>query len=131
MFNNVTNLIDFRVDAPVVKASDPWAGQHIGIQFLSLYDPLQLGGYWDLDNVRLNSFTPPTLSAPSVSNGQFSFQLQSEPGLRFEILATTNIAAPGTNWTVVGTVTNANGSVPFSDPVANASHRFYQARQLP
>ena len=41
---------DFFVSLPAVQATDPWAGQPIGID---LRASGTAGGYWDLDNVRL------------------------------------------------------------------------------
>ena len=133
LFSNATpHFIDFQVQVPTVKASDPWAGQHIGVQLLSTVAGTNLvGGYWDLDNVRLVSSVAPALLAPAWTNGQFTFTLQSEPGLRFEILASTNLALPLSNWTSLGTVTNVTGTVPFLDPATNLNRRFYRARQLP
>ena len=113
-----------------MEASDPWAGQHIGVQILSSVSPGLEGGYWDLDNVRLVSTLTPALLAPGRTNGQFSCTLQSEPGLRFEMLASTNLTLPTSNWTSLGTLTNVNGTVPFFDTATNLTRRFYRARQL-
>lgn len=135
LFSNASNaplFIDFQVLVPTVKASDPWAGQHIGVQLLSPgVSTNLLGGYWDLDNVRLVSSVPTALLAPAWTNGQFAFTLQSEPGLSFEILASTNLALPISNWTSLETLTNVTGTVPFLDRATNLNRRFYRARQLP
>jgi hypothetical protein len=133
VFNPITNLLDFHADVPSVKASDAWAGQNIGILFESTVSPALLGGVWDLDNVRLVAGTAsgPTLVNPARANGQFSFTLQSDPGLRFQILATMNVSQPSTNWTSIGTVTNTTGTMVFTDPATNLNTRFYRARQLP
>ena len=129
--SNAPLFIDFHVQVPTVKSTDPWAGQHIGVQFLApAVSPNLLGGYWDLDNVRLVSSVPTALLAPAWTNGQFAFTLQSEPGLSFEILATTNLALPAANWTNLGTLSNPTGSTNFLDRAANFSRRFYQAHQL-
>src|ERR1035438_10200694 len=48
LFSNATpHFIDFQVQAPTVKTSDPWAGQHIGVQLLSTVTAA-VSGYWDL-----------------------------------------------------------------------------------
>ncbi|HWY77869.1 MAG TPA: hypothetical protein VN281_19790, partial [Verrucomicrobiae bacterium] len=130
VFNPITHLLDFHVDVPSVNATNPWAGQNIGILFESTVPAGSIGGVWDLDNVRLVE-TAPTLANLVRANGQFSFTLQSDPGLRFQILATTNVTQPSTNWTSIGTVTNVTGSTVFTDPVTNLNTRFYRARQLP
>jgi len=130
LFPSPTHFVDFQVQVPTVKASDPWAGQHIGIEILSTVSPDLEGGYWDLDNVRLSSTVTPALMAPAYTNGHFSFTLQSEPGLPFEMLASTNVALALSNWTSLGTLTNVSGTIPFTDPATNVSRRFYRARQL-
>jgi hypothetical protein len=131
IFSNAMHFLDFQVHVPTVQAGDPWAGQHIGVQLLSIVTPEVQGNYWDLDNVRLFSAGTPTLLDPACTNGQFSFTLESEPGLHFEILASTNPALPLSNWISLGTLTNTSGATPFLDATANDHRRFYRARQLP
>ena len=130
-FSNRTHFVDFIVTSPTVRAGDAWAGKNIGIKFLSTVSSELEGGYWDLDNVRLTSILAPILLNPVRTNGQFQFTLQSEPGLAFQILASTNLTLPSTNWTSLGFVTNITGTIPFVDTPANFPQRFYQARQLP
>lgn len=131
LFPSTFHFIDFQAQVPTVKPSDPWAGQHIGVQLLSsITDTNFSGGYWDLDNVRLSSTIAPVLLAPGRTNGQFTFTLQSEPGLRFEILASTNLSLPLPSWTDLGSVTNAAGTVAFTDTATNFNVRFYRALQL-
>ena len=129
VFSNRTHFIDFTADIPAVKASDPWAGQNIGIQILSTVDTNLEGGYWDLDNVRLTSIREPVLANPAMTNKQFSFQVQGEPGYNVEILAATNL--PASSWTSLGTYSNVNGTVSFSQITTNAARRYYRARRLP
>jgi len=129
VFSNETHLIDFRVNVPTVSASNAWAGQHIGVAIMSTVGFDLAGGYWDLDNVRLTE--TPVLTGSAATNGQFGFTLESTPGLRFEILASTNISLPLSNWASLGTLTNATGSISFSEPATNFPQRFYRARQLP
>src|SRR5215831_14148988 len=73
VFSNNTHFIDCAVDTATVKASDPWAGQHIGIQLRSTVTTNLQGGYWDLDNVRL--IEGPALVSAGSGNGQFTFTL--------------------------------------------------------
>jgi len=131
-FPNRTHLVDFTVATPVVKATDPWAGKHIGIEIVSSVSFAQIGGYWDVDNVRLVETTIPQISSPSHNkNGQFSFNLLSEPGLSFQLLTTTNVSTALTNWSTLATVTNTTGVLPVTDTVnTNSSIRFYTAKQL-
>jgi len=131
LFPSAFHFIEFQAQVPTVKPSDPWDGQHIGVQLLSsITDTNFNGGYWDIDNVRLSSTIAPVLLAPGRTNGQFTLTLESEPGLRFEILATTNLILPLSSWTDLGSVTNAAGAVAFTDTATNFNVRFYRAHQL-
>jgi len=131
VFSNLTNLIDFAATVPEVKPTDPWVGNNIGIQFQSTVAPNLIGGVWDLDNVRVTELVATTLKNPTMANGQFRFNLQSEPGLRFEILTGTNGTQPTISWTSIGIITNTTGSISFTDPAPIASQRFYRAHLLP
>lgn len=130
LFPTNTHFVTVQLPVPVVKASDPWANQNIGIEALCTVDFSNLGGYWDIDNVILMETVAPALTNASYANGAFSFKLQSEPGLAFDILSTTNVATPGTNWVNLGTVTNVSGTTSFTDSSATGNQRFYRARQL-
>jgi hypothetical protein len=131
LFGSRTQLIYFEVSTPVVREADPWAGQHLGIQFLSTVAPALAGGFWDLDDVRLSSTMSPVVSNPAMVNGQFQFTLLSEPGVVLEILAHANPALPLSSWDSLGAVTNHTGTIPFVDTSVNFSQRFYQVRQWP
>ncbi|MGA2035920.1 MAG: PEP-CTERM sorting domain-containing protein [Thermoguttaceae bacterium] len=55
----VTHLTDYQLTIPAVAASDPWAGQNIGVALIQTADLSNAGGYWDIDNVRLTATTAP------------------------------------------------------------------------
>jgi hypothetical protein len=129
-FSNTTHLVDFQLRLPPIQTADPWAGQHIGIELLSTVDTNLQGGYWDIDNVRL-AVRNPVLLNPGWTNGQFQFTLQSDPGLKFQILAGTDALLPRSNWTMLATVTNVDGTVSFTDTSAAVARRFYQAQEVP
>ncbi|HMP84487.1 MAG TPA: hypothetical protein PKA41_17465 [Verrucomicrobiota bacterium] len=131
LFPDTTNFVDFNVVVPTVRDGDPWAGEHIGIQFLSTTTTNLQGGYWDLDNVRLMEIKPPELSSPVWTNNQLRVSLTGETNSVFEMLSTTNPALPASEWTVVGTLTNESGTVSFVDTSGVFEQRYYQARQLP
>lgn len=131
LFPTNTHFVDFSVEVPGVLPTDPWAGQNIGILLASTVGFDKANGYWDLDNVRLSETALPALTSPQMTNGQLGFSLQSQPGLKFEMLASTNFSLPLSNWTSLGTLTNVTGTVVFLDGATNFNRRFYQARQLP
>ena len=129
-FGSLTHLLDSQVNVSAVKATDPWAGQNIGIQFESIVDPNLIGGVWDLDNVRLTEFVAPVLIEPQQINRQMNFTLWSEPGQVFEIQAVTDLTQSGSAWSTIGTITNNTGAAIFTDASTNLNRRFYRAHAL-
>ena len=65
LFPDRNHFVDFTVRVPNVSAGDPWAGKDIGVQIASTVDFSLIGGYWDVDNVRL---------AESIAIPNFSFE---------------------------------------------------------
>jgi hypothetical protein len=131
VFTNTTHFIDFQVDVPTVKETDPWAGQHVGIRLLSTVAPNLAGGYWDIDNVRLTATAGVSIADPSRSGAGFTFTLRSAPGSQFEVLAAEDLSVPLANWATVGTLTNITGTTTFTDAGADTPQRFYQVREMP
>ena len=131
IFSNTTQLVDFQVVVPTVRPSAPWANQNVGIQILSTVGFDLMGGYWDLDKVRLSEFREPAWLAPTQTSGRFQATLQSDPGAAFEVLVAANPALPRAQWTTLKTLTNVTGTNTVTDTSANGGWRFYQVRQLP
>ncbi len=130
LFPTNTHLVDFSVHTPGVRATDPWAGQNIGVQLVSTVGFELAGGYWDLDNVRLTETIAPAFIHAAANNREFQLTLVSAPGLQFEIQASTNLATGPAGWTGLGTLTNTTGTASFTDAATNLTQRFYRARQL-
>lgn len=130
LFPTNTHFTDFAVQVPRVTAGDPWAGKRIGVQLASAVGFDKMGGYWDVDNVRLRSVEDPVLKNPRLVGGQFRFDLQSAPG-QYALLATTNAALPSAQWDILGTYTNSTGSMSVSDPGPGLGRRFYRVRPSP
>jgi hypothetical protein len=129
LFPTNTHLTDFNVQLPAVKGSDAWADKQVGVQLASTTTFALTGGYWDVDNVRLQVVRDPVLKGVTLNtNQQFQFTLQSAPG-RYEVLSTTSLALPISNWISLGTITNFTGSASVTD--TNLGNRFYQARTSP
>ncbi len=132
VFTTDTGFVTCALQTATVKPGDPWAGQHIGIEFLaSTADPQLEGGFWDVGNIQLSESLTPAIVHPAMANGQFQAMLLSDPGLAFQILASGNLSTPITGWTNIGTLTNVTGATPFVDTPTNVAKRFYEARQLP
>lgn len=130
VFPDRNHFVDFRVNLLTVKATDAWAGQHIGIGIRSTVTTNLQGGYWDLDNVRLAESSAPVLEATRLTDGTHRITLHSEPG-RFEIFASPDLALPLAAWSSVGIVTNTAANTSITDPETSHPQRFYIARELP
>ncbi|HEX7859275.1 MAG TPA: hypothetical protein VF773_03035 [Verrucomicrobiae bacterium] len=128
LFPTNTHLIDFRVVVPTVTNGTAWAGKPVGIRLASTVGFDRQGGYWDVDNVRLEIIQSPVLANTQSTDGQIQFTLESAHG-RFDILSTSNIAAPASTWSSAGTVTNTTGRTTFVDPNSSVGHRFYIVRE--
>ena len=79
---------------------------------------------------------PVTLTgAMTLPNGHFQFSFTNNSpvtNLTFTVLSTTNVTAPLTNWTVVGTASNiAPNLFQFTDPQPASSQRYYSVRSQP
>jgi len=62
----IMDLKDFSVYVPAVKSTDPWAEQPIGIAIRATGP---MGGYWDLDNVRVAEYPlVPNFTDDSIVN---------------------------------------------------------------
>ncbi|HEX5223254.1 MAG TPA: GH25 family lysozyme [Verrucomicrobiae bacterium] len=75
--------------------------------------------------------TPIQLTGLSLTaNGAFQFSFTNAPGAWFTVLATTNVATPLSNWTVLGPTTEtAPGQFQFSDAqITNHSQRYYRVQ---
>jgi len=59
-----TQLMDFSLHLPKVKSGDVWAGKAIGVALRAAGMP---GGFWDLDNVRLNESLPVSIPMENAS----------------------------------------------------------------
>lgn len=72
-----------------------------------------------------------SMSAPMWTNKILNFSLQSLTAGNVEVLTSTNLTVPNSNWTSLGTLSNLSGPSLFQDPSTNVSRRFYRARVIP
>jgi hypothetical protein len=124
LFPDTTNFVDIPLITPLVKASDAWANQNIGVAIFSTVGFELAGGYWDIDNVRLQEIDRPRVRTTRVGE----VIVESEPGQNFDILASSNLNTPFASWPVVGHVENVTGTATFQDPSTSKGPRFYIAR---
>ena len=75
-----------------------------------------------------NVITPLRLLSPQrLAGGQFQCTVASGPGQRLEVLASTNLVI----WVTIATLTNASGTITFTDATPGLNKCFYQIHQLP
>ena len=71
----------------------------------------------------------PRLVATNSGNGNFRLSFYNSPGVRFTVLASTNLTTRLANWTVLGTATEGPaGQFTFTDTTATNQNRFYIVR---
>src|SRR6185436_11473956 len=73
---------------------------------------------------------PPSMTNAYVqANGAMTFSFTNNPGLRFQILTSTNVALPLSQWTVIGTATESSpGNYHYATSTATNAERFYVLR---
>jgi len=130
LFSSKMQFADFSVQVPIIRGIEPWAGRNIGVQLASTVGFDMMGGYWDVDNIRLQVVKGPALKDPSFKNNQFQCMLQGVPG-QYEVLSSANITLPLTQWTSLGIYKIVSDSIMITDTNASSGNRFYQVRSLP
>lgn len=92
--------------------------------------PISIADIATLDVLGYNGpgLAAPHLAGARLANGSFQLTFVNTPGIRFTILASTNITLPTTNWKTLGTaVEGPVGQFQFTDASAS-NHRFYRVR---
>jgi hypothetical protein len=81
-------------------------------------------------NISVPVPTAAILTGPQKLTNGFRFAFTNSVGALFGVLATTNVALPMSNWTVLGGVAEVSpGHYQFTDPQAtNSPKRFYRIR---
>ena len=92
-FPDRTHFVDFYVDVPVVKESDAWAGRNMGVMLVSTVAPNLIGGYWDLDNIRLSSTEIALTVACERSGADLKISWPSISGQQYQVQASGNLAS--------------------------------------
>jgi uncharacterized repeat protein (TIGR03803 family) len=100
-----------------------------GLTFIGtrLYGTTRQGGGFDLGTI-FSLELAPIFTSVVQSNGTVELSITGEPRKNYTVYATTNFA----EWEPLGTVSNATGSVLYTDEQAGQfSSRFYRAVQSP
>ena len=80
--------------------------------------------------VNITAAPPIQLTGITFVGGAFQFGFTNTPNSSFTVLASSDVALPPSNWTLLGSVTETSpGQFQFSDPQAtNNPQRFYRVR---
>lgn len=126
LFPSHTHLTDFTASLPVVRPTDPWAGQHAGILLVSTATAENQGGYWDLDHVRLYSVAQPILSPPTTAaDGGVSVSWTSDLGYLFQLQSSSDLVS----WQDEGSPLAGTGSAIATTVAAPAEKaRFFRVQ---
>ena len=106
----------------------------LNVTFVAQATDDQGGKSWATQTVALTTSPLHVLQMGGKRNGGvFKFCMTGETGSNYMVFATTNIAAPTTNWTQLGLMENTNGIWRYYDngTVTNRTYRFYRALQVP
>jgi hypothetical protein len=119
LFPVTTHLVDFIAAIPPVKASDAWAGKHIGVSITSIGPPEKPGGYWDIDNIRVATGIPEFGVASALSGSNLRLSWPSAAGYQYQVRASADLIT----WTdvdapQVGTGAPLARQIPFATPPA-------------
>jgi hypothetical protein len=111
---------------------------YLSLSFTSWTSTPAAGGGFSYTRSTAGSGSPPppapTLSGAAIGpDGTFSFGFTNVPGNTFTILTTTNVSLALTNWTVLGSVTDApagSGMYTYVDAggATNSEQRHYMVR---
>lgn len=120
-FPTTTQFLDFVVRTPAVTAADPWAGRPLRLSLFSIGSEF-IGGYWDLDHVRLavereEAFRVTVI--PADSGMRISWPGAS--GISYRVEQSADLK----DWRAVGDpVTGVGGELQIELPVADTGPRF-------
>ena len=125
LFPNITHLVDFEIVTPTVQAGDPWAGEQIGIMFVSTAAPELAGGYWDLDNVRLRIVEPaPTLMTAREEN-DLRISWMTEPNRTYQLYSSDDLET----WTPEGPPIAGDGAEVSQAFPLTSDHLFFRLEE--
>jgi len=122
-FPTHTHMTDFQVLVPTVKATDPWAGQHIGIRFLSTVSDALQGGYWDVDNVRLSATATLFPVTVASSGSALTISWPSNTGYQYQVQTSSDLHS----WSpYMGSVAGTGQTLSESYTLTGAAKQFFR-----
>ncbi len=129
LFPDHIHLHDFAVLTAPVQATDPWAGKHLGIRLQSTTATNLVGGYWDIDNIRLASIEPkaPVLSITLLNPGLI-LSFNSSPDCQYQLQISQDLIAWANSG---GTVATSESSISIPIATIGTNRGFYRVLVFP
>jgi hypothetical protein len=126
LFPDHQRFVDAVVATPRIQPTDPWAGRPMGIRFLSRVDDAERGGYWDLDNVRLEQELP-DLAPPSMTvridptSRGWTITWPGHPGEMYDLQESSDLLT----WSTVAVgLTSSGSTMEHTLPLGDSGQRF-------
>lgn len=129
-FPDFTHFVDFSSTARGIVPLSPWAGKKIGVFIASAADQSNLGGIWDIDNVRVSvGFGVQVRFAMEGSNLRLSWD--SVGGTVYEVIALDDLNTFLPVWTRVDTtITGTGDQVSKVVAIPTTGKRFFEVRTV-
>lgn len=129
LFPSRNLVVPFEFRSPVLAAGHPAVGRTIGIRVESTVTPALQGGYWDVDDLRLESVGVP---APVLSvvhqGGRLEVRWPAEPGWQYQLRRSTTQA----DWAPVGEpLVGTDGELTVTVPAGQEDHEFFVVTAIP
>lgn len=129
LFPARSQVVPFLLRSPVLAAGHPAVGRPIGIRVESTVTPALQGGYWDVDDLRLEAVDPPAPAlAVAPRDGRIEIRWPGEPGWRYQLQRSATLGG----WEAAGgTVDGTGGDLAVTVPVGEAGHEFFVVTAVP
>lgn len=99
LFPTTTRFLDFAATTPTLEAGHPAVGKRMGVALDTLVAPELAAGYWDLDNVRLESNGDDGVQLRHTRvQGGMELRWQTKRGWEYQLRESEDLV----NWTPVG-----------------------------
>ncbi|MFM8360308.1 MAG: hypothetical protein ACKOET_17305 [Verrucomicrobiota bacterium] len=129
LFPTRTQMVPCVLRSPVLAGGHPAVGRPIGIRVESTVTPALQGGYWDVDDLRLEAVEAPVPAlAVTARDGRLEIRWPGEAGWRYQLRRSAALGG----WEAAGeAVDGTGGDLAVSVPVGEVGHEFFVVTAVP